>query len=59
MNDFTPDEHEALKQVAREKMAYNTLTNKIKQNWVWGVGAGVLGLWALWDRILPYLTGVK
>ena len=58
-DDFEPSELQALKKVAQERIAYDTLTNKLKQNWIWGVGAGILALWALWDKILPYLTGVK
>lgn len=59
MSDFNEDEIEALKKVAREKMAYDTITQKFKNTWVWGVGAGILAVWALWDKIALLFTGVK
>lgn len=58
-DDFEPSELEALRKVARERIAYDTLTNKVKQNWIWAVGAGVLTIWALWDNVHSLLTGVK
>jgi hypothetical protein len=59
MNDFDEDEVEALKKMANERMAYDTIFTKFKNSWVWVVGAGVLTLWALWDNVHALLTGVK
>ena len=60
MNEFNPDEYEALKKVAKERMAYDTITTKLKNNWIWVVGAGALSIWALWDNIHAlFTTGIK
>jgi len=59
MNDFDEDEVEALRRMAKERIAYDTIVQKIKTSWIWAVGAGALTLWALWDNIQSLLTGVK
>lgn len=51
MNDFEPSEIDALKQVARERMAFDTIRNKVKSTWIWVVATGALTCWALWDKI--------
>jgi hypothetical protein len=57
--EFDKKELEALKKIASERIAYDTLTNKLKSNWIWIVGGGVLTIWALWDKFHALLFTVK
>jgi len=57
--DFEPSEIEALKRVAKERMAYDTITQKLKSAWIWAVAVGVISVWALSDKIYALLHGVK
>jgi len=59
MNEFDEDEIEALRQIAKERIAYTTIKNKLKNNWIWAVATGVLALWALWDQIHTLIIGPK
>lgn len=59
MNEFDQDEYEALRKMAKERIAYDTIFAKWKNTWVWGVGAGLLGLFLLWDKIHAFIYGVK
>jgi len=47
------------KKIAKERIAYDTITTKFKNNWIWVVGAGTLSIWALWDNIQALIHGVK
>ena len=59
MNEFNEDEVEALRKVAKERIAYDTIQNKLKTHWIWIIGAGALSLWALWDKLHEFIIGVK
>jgi len=55
LEEFDKDEIEALRQIAKERIAYTTITTKIKNNWIWVVATGVLAVWALWDQIHAFI----
>lgn len=57
--EFDKKEIEALKKIATERIAYDTLTQKLKTNWIWIVGGGVLTIWALWDKVHALFITVK
>ncbi len=57
--NFDKREIEILKKVATERIAYDTLTQKLKTNWIWIVGAGILAIWGLWDKVHTLFIGVK
>lgn len=47
-------EAKVLKEMIREREAYNFFTNKIKTWWVWALAGGIITLIALWET-LPHL----
>lgn len=57
VKDFSKDELDALKQVARERMAYGVLTNKMKSSWVWAIGGALLAWFTFGEKIVSYLQG--
>lgn len=57
--EFDKKEIEALKEVATERIVYDTLTQKLKTNWIWIIGSSVLTIWALWDKIHTLFITVK
>jgi hypothetical protein len=54
--NLTPEEIVALKQVAKERMAYDIIKLKFKSNWIWAVATGALAVWALWDHIAALMN---
>lgn len=54
--EFDKEEIEALRQVAKERIAYDTIKLKLKNNWIWAVATGALAVWALWDNIHALIT---
>jgi hypothetical protein len=46
-----------LKDIIKEREAYNFLINRLKTYWVFTVAGGVLVVWALYEKIFP-VTGV-
>lgn len=49
-------EAETLKQLIKEREAYNFLINKLKTYWIFTVATGVLVVWALYDKLQGVLT---
>lgn len=50
-------EADLLKEIIKEREAYNFIINKVKSYWVFTVAAGVLVVWALYEKLVP-VTGV-
>lgn len=51
---FDQEEIDALRKIAKERIAYDTITSKLKNNWIWVVATGVLTIWAVSDHIINF-----
>lgn len=66
-DDFKQDEiidvklprkdYQLLKKILEEREAKNWLTAKIASWWVFGLGAGALVLWQIWNELSSILNG--
>ena len=52
-------EAETLKQLIKEREAYNFLINKLKTYWIFTVAGGVLVVWALYEKLVPVTGALK
>lgn len=59
MEEFDKDEIEALRKIAKERIAYDTITNKVKSSWIWIVGGGAVSIFIFWEKISAYFGMVK
>ena len=68
LEDYNKDDELVLLRVTRsdakvwrkmvdERKAYDTIIQKIKLNWMWIVGAGVLTMFGLYEKFQAYLFG--
>lgn len=57
--EFSKDELDALKKLAKERVAYDTITGKIKGSWIIFIGGGILAWFTLSDKIIALINGVK
>lgn len=51
-------EVETLRDMIKEREAYNYLINKLKTYWIFTVAGGVLVIWALYDKFNSLFNGV-
>lgn len=56
---LTPDQYKLLQEMIKEKELYSLLASKLKNLWIWSVGAGLLTLFTFWDQISGYFAGGK
>ncbi len=56
---LTKEREEILEEIIKEREAYSTLTRKLKSWWIFGLGAGVLTLFSLWESIKPFFIKVQ
>jgi hypothetical protein len=45
------EDYEVLKELIKEREAYNYLTYKIKSLWIWAVVSGIISLFIFWDYV--------
>jgi len=45
------EDDEVLKEIIKEREAYNYLTSKLKSLWIWAVVSGAISIFILWDHI--------
>jgi hypothetical protein len=50
-------EYKLLKEMIARQEAYNWLTSRLKNSWLWVVGGGILTIWMLYDKF-HVVTGV-
>lgn len=48
---LSEEDHEVLKEIIKEREAYNYLTSKLKSFWIWAVVSGAISMFILWDHI--------
>lgn len=48
---MTEEDYEILKEIIKERKAYNYLTSKLKSLWIWAVVSGAISMFILWDHI--------
>lgn len=66
-NDFDDDEliqielprkeYNTLKKMIEREVAYNWFISKLKNNSIFVIGGGIVTLFLLYDRLVPYLQG--
>lgn len=56
---LTPQQNKILQEIIKEKELYSLLASKLKNLWIWSVGAGLLTLFTFWDQISGYFAGGK
>lgn len=52
-------EAETLKQLIKEREAYNFLINKLKTYWIFTVAGGILVVWALYEKFVSVTGALK
>ena len=52
-------EADTLKEIIKEREAYNYLINKLKTYWIFTVVGGVLVVWALYEKLVPITGALK
>ena len=52
-------EADTLKEIIKEREAYNYLTNKLKTYWIFTVAGGLLVVWALYEKLVPITGALK
>lgn len=52
------EDYQLLKDMIKERSAYNYLTAKLKSWWVWGVVGGLVTVLTFWDSIKPIFVKV-
>jgi len=49
--ELPKEDYEVLKEIIKEREAYNYLTSKLKSLWIWAVVSGAISIFILWDHI--------
>lgn len=52
------EDYEVLKEMIKEREAYNYLIAKLKNLWVWTVVGGLVSLFVFWESIKPFFIKV-
>ncbi len=52
------EDYEVLKELIKEREAYNFLIAKLKNLWVWTVVGGLISITVFWESIKPFFIKV-